>query len=145
LTGMPSDVAVQQALAQRIGPGAESIAGKTTVAELAAVCSLADIAITLDTGGLHVARTQQLPLVVIAPAWQNSVEWMPLGRPWARILKGPWFPAPPPPNYAIEEVSVAEVIAAADDLLALYPPSAVARNARAQRSLIAAKALSAGL
>ncbi|MDR3735918.1 MAG: glycosyltransferase family 9 protein [Acidobacteriaceae bacterium] len=136
LTGMPSDVAVQQALAQRIGPGAESIAGKTTVAELAAVCSLADIAITLDTGGLHVARTQQLPLVVIAPAWQNSVEWMPLGRPWARILKGPWFPAPPPPNYAIEEVSVAEVIAAADDLLALYPPSAEARTTRVKHSLI---------
>jgi hypothetical protein len=76
-----------------------------------------------------------LPLAIIAPGWQNSIEWMPLGKAWARILKGPWFPPPPPANYAIEEISVAEVNAAADELLQLLPASASAREARIRRSL----------
>jgi ADP-heptose:LPS heptosyltransferase len=139
LPGTTADASALEELAAMIGPGAVSIAGKTSVSQLAVVCALADLAVTLDTGGLHVARSQRLPLVVIAPAWQNSVEWMPLGQPWARILKGPWFPAPPPPQYAIEEVSAAEVIAAADDLLEHYPPSVEMRAERVRHSLLAGK------
>ncbi len=136
LAGTVPDAPALQHLAQSIGQGARSIAGQTTVSQLAALCAVSDIAITLDTGGLHVARSQQLPLAVIAPAWQDSVEWMPVHAPWARILKGPWFPAPPPPGYAIEEVATDAVIAAADDLLHAYPPSASARDARIRHSLL---------
>jgi len=136
LPGTASDTYDLNMLAKRISDGAISLAGKTTVAQLAVLCALSDIAITLDTGGFHVARTQALPLVVIAPAWQQSEEWMPLGKPWARILKGPWFPAPPPSHYAIEEISVGEVIAAADELVSKFPPSPQAREARIARSLV---------
>jgi ADP-heptose:LPS heptosyltransferase len=136
LPGTKADLAAVTQLTERIGVGARAVAGKTTVAELAALCACADIAVTLDTGGLHVARTQTLPLVVIAPAWQDSEQWMPLGRPWARILKGPWFPAPPPPGYALEEISVRAVVEAVDSLLSLYPPSEAARQGRRQRSCV---------
>ena len=124
-------------LAAQIGTEAKSLAGKTTIAQLAAVCALSDIVIAGDTGPMHVARSQGAPLAIIAPAWQNSNEWMPIDKPWARILKGPWFPAPPPPSYAIEEVTVEQVAAAADELLSIYPPQPAARLQRIRRSLVA--------
>jgi len=135
LTGTRADAGELETLAKRMGSAAASVAGQTTIPQLAALCAVADIAVALDTGGMHVARAQGLPLAIIAPAWQNSVDWMPLGKPWARILKGPWMEPPPPPGYAIQEVSVEEVIAAADELLQIYPPSSGAREARIGRSL----------
>jgi ADP-heptose:LPS heptosyltransferase len=136
LPGTGGDSAGLDELACRIGPEAKSLAGRTTIRQLASLCALADIAVALDTGGMHVARAQGLPLVIIAPGWQDSIDWMPLGKPWARILKGPWFPPPPPANYAIEEVDVDEVKAAVDELLRLFPPSAAAREARVKRSFV---------
>lgn len=136
LPGTAADAPAVEELTARIGPGACSVAGKTTIAQLAALCALADIAVTLDTGTMHIARSQALPLAVIAPAWQDSREWMPLGKPWARILKGPWFPGPPPPAYAMEEVSVQSVIRAVDDLLAAFPVSIAAREERTEHSLL---------
>ncbi len=135
LPGTRADEAPLRTLAERIGTPALSLAGQTSVPQLAAVCALSDMAVTLDTGVLHVARSQMLPVAIIAPGWQNSVDWMPIGKPWARILKGPKFLPPPPPNYAIEEVSVDAVIAAADDLFRAFPPSAAAREARTHRSV----------
>jgi len=139
LPGTGADAAPVASLVSSMDAGAYSVAGKTTVPQLAALCALADIAVTLDTGTLHVARTQALPLAVIAPAWQASIEWMPLGKPWARILKGPWFPAPPPPGYAMQEVGVADVIAAVDDLLTAFPATPSARESRVRHSLVAAE------
>lgn len=135
LPGTRSDVASLNQLAARIGSGAHVVAGKTTVSQLAALCAIADIAVTLDTGTLHVARTQTLPMVIIAPAWQPPEEWLPLGKPWASIQLGSPIPLPPPAEYVIDEVSVQAVITAADALLAASPVSAVARESRVQRSL----------
>jgi ADP-heptose:LPS heptosyltransferase len=136
LPGTANDATALNRLAECIGPDAESLAGKTSIPQLAAVCALSNIAVAVDTGAMHVARAQGLPLAIIAPGWQSSMDWMPLGKSWARILKGPWFPPPPPPNYAIEEVSVVEVNAAVDELLCLFPPSAASGEARVQRSLV---------
>lgn len=135
LTGTRADGDELEQLAARMGSAAASVAGQTTIPQLAALYAVADIAVALDTGGMHVARAQGLPLAIIAPAWQNSVDWMPLEKPWARILKGPWLEPPPPPGYAIQEVSVEEVIAAVEDLLKLYPPSHEAREERIGRSV----------
>lgn len=136
LPGTEKDIEETTRLAGEIGEGALSLAGKTSISELAAVCALSDIVAAVDTGAMHVARAQEVPLAIIAPGWQDSIEWMPVGRPWARILKGPRFPPPPPANYAIEEVSVEEVNRALDELLVLYPPSFFAREARVQRSVL---------
>jgi ADP-heptose:LPS heptosyltransferase len=133
--GTKSDVAQLNQLAARIGSGAHVVAGKTTVSQLAALCAIADIAVTLDTGTLHVARTQMLPMVIIAPAWQPPEEWLPLGKPWASIQLGPAIPLPPPTDYVIDEVGVHDVIASVDSLLAAFPVSANTREARVQRSL----------
>lgn len=133
--GTAADAASLTQLTDLLGHHAQSLAGKTSISQLAAVCAMSDLAISLDTGGVHVARSQALPLVVIAPGWQDSVEWMPVGKPWARILRGPLFSPPPPANYVIEEVTVDDVIAAAEDLLREFSPSPAARAQRVKRSL----------
>lgn len=135
LPGTSQDAASLATLAERIGRDAKSVAGKTSISQLAALCALSDVAVAVDTGAMHVARAQGLPLAIIAPGWQDSVHWMPLGKPWGRILKGTWFPPPPPTNYAMEEISVNEVNASVDELLRLFPPLAASIEARVQGSL----------
>lgn len=135
LPGTRSETDALSQLAAKIGADVKSLAGETTIAQLAAVCALSDIVIAGDTGPTHVARSQEVPLAIIAPAWQNSIEWMPIDQSWARILKGAWFPTPPPPSYAIEEVTVEHVTTAADELLGTYPPQPAARMQRIRRSV----------
>jgi ADP-heptose:LPS heptosyltransferase len=106
-----------------------SLAGQTTIPELAAVLSLADLLVSLDTGTMHVGRAVDIPMVVLGPSWQKPLEWLPLNNPKARILRGP-DRTDVPANYRLDEISAASVISAADDLLALYPPSTAAREAR---------------
>jgi ADP-heptose:LPS heptosyltransferase len=98
-----------------------SVAGQTRLLELAAILGLADIALTLDTGPMHLARAMRLPMVIIAPAWSPAVEWLPLNNPRARILKNADLPTAPD-NYIIDEVTVPEVEQNLNDLLQLYPP-----------------------
>jgi ADP-heptose:LPS heptosyltransferase len=98
-----------------------SVAGLTSLLELSALLGLADIALTLDTGPMHMARAMRLPMVIIAPAWSPPVEWLPLGNPRARILKNADM-TEAPANYIIDEVSVPEVEQNLHELLELYPP-----------------------
>lgn len=98
-----------------------SVAGQTKLLELSALLSLADIALTLDTGPMHLARAVRLPMVIIAPAWSPAVEWLPLNNPRARILKNLDLPNAPA-DYIIDEVTTDEVQQNLNDLLTLYPP-----------------------
>lgn len=111
-----------------------SLAGKTTVSQLAAVLAQCDLVVSLDTGTFHVARAVGLPGVVIAPAWQSPLEWLPLNQTHYRVLRGPSI-AIIPANYSIGEVTVEQVCAAAIDLLALFPAKSAARAQRVQRSV----------
>lgn len=106
-----------ETLREYIGLPSINIAGKTGIADLTAVFQQCRIAISLDTGPLHIARAAGLPAVVIAPAWSPVIEWLPVEDPKYRILKNATIPAPPPEDYIIDEVSVGDVIAAADSLL----------------------------
>jgi ADP-heptose:LPS heptosyltransferase len=110
-----------------------SLAGKTTVAELAAVLAQCDLIVSLDTGSFHVARAVGLPGVVIAPAWQDSREWLPTEHPSYRVLRGPAL-ACIPADYWIEEVSAEQVTNAAVELLEKFPPGSSIRAARMARS-----------
>jgi ADP-heptose:LPS heptosyltransferase len=96
-----------------------SVAGKTTLPQLAALLSLCSIGLTLDTGTLHVARTVNLPMVIIAPAWSPVLEWLPLNNPRYRILKNADM-ATCPPNYIIDEVSIDEVKIELKNLIDAY-------------------------
>jgi len=122
-----------------LAPGI-SMAGKTTVAQLAAVLAQCDLTVSLDTGTFHVARAVGLPGVVIAPAWQSALEWLPVGHERYRVLQGPRI-AEPHPGYAIDEISVEQVTAAALELLQQFPPSVAQRAVRMQNFLSSSSAL----
>ncbi len=119
--GAASEAPAIEALREGLSFATASIAGRTDLLELSAVLGLADIALTLDTGPMHLARAVRLPFVVIAPAWSPAIEWLPLGSPRARILKNAELPAAPE-GYLIDEVSVSEVEQSLRELLTLYPP-----------------------
>jgi ADP-heptose:LPS heptosyltransferase len=110
-----------------------SLAGKTTVAELAAVLAQCDLIVSLDTGTFHVARAVGLPGVVIAPAWQSPLEWLPVNHPNYRVLRGPAL-ACTPTDYWIEEVSAEQVTNAAVELLEKFSPGSSTRAERMARS-----------
>lgn len=111
-----------------------SLAGKTTVPQLAAMLAQCDLVVSLDTGTFHVARAVGLPGLVIAPAWQSPREWLPVDHPRYRVLRGPSI-ATVPDTYCIEEVSVQQVTDAAMHLLSLFPADEFQRSSRVQRSL----------
>ena len=106
-------------LAEQIGNGAQSVAGETSLPQLAALLSLCRVGVTLDTGTMHIGRAVGLPMVIIAPAWSPPIEWLPLDDPRFVILKNLDMPSTGvPADYVIDEVSVAEVVSALERLLA---------------------------
>lgn len=110
------------------------LAGKTTIPQLAAVLAQCDAVVSLDTGTFHVARAVQLPGVVIAPGWQNPVEWLPLRHPKYKVLwSGPIAEATA--GHFIDEISAEQVIAATKELLARYSANGEARQSRVQAAL----------
>jgi ADP-heptose:LPS heptosyltransferase len=132
--GTAHDSAAIDELRAAAGNLGTSLAGKTSVNELAALLALSDFAVTIDTGTLHVARAVGLPVVVLATSWQDPIEWMPLEKTNARILRGPRLDRAPA-NYRLDEISAEFVIAALGELIALCPASPAARNHRLQASL----------
>lgn len=55
------------------------LSGKTALGELAALMQGARLALTLDTGTMHIGRAVKLPMVVIHAATEPPMEWLPLG------------------------------------------------------------------
>lgn len=115
--GTASEAPAIDALRNSISFPTTSLAGHTTIQQLAAVLQACDLGIMLDTGPLHVARAMQLPTVIIAPAWSPAHEWLPISNPHYRILKNADFPPPAPAGYLIDEVTVQEVLNATNQLL----------------------------
>lgn len=132
--GTPSDSAAVERLRQEADGIGTSLTGRTSVTELAALLTLSDAVVSLDTGTMHIGRAMGVPMVVIGPSWQKPIEWLPLGRPQVRILRGPDRPDVPE-NYKLDEVEAPAVIEALDDLFRIYPPSAASRSQRLQASM----------
>lgn len=133
--GTAEDVSAIDSLRQNLPQPGVSLAGKTSIAQLSAVLAQADLIVSLDTGTFHVARAVGLPGVVIAPAWQDPREWLPVEDPRYRVLRGPAISAPPA-GYRMEEVHSEQVVAAALELLKEFPPSIKARATRLDRALV---------
>ena len=110
-----------------------SLAGKTTVPELAALLAMSDAMVTLDTGTMHVGRAAGTPMVVLGPSWQRPIEWLPLGVENVHILRGADRDEMPE-GYQLDEIKAESVIAAFDELMRVYPPSKAEREARVKRS-----------
>jgi ADP-heptose:LPS heptosyltransferase len=119
--GTAAESAAIEELRASLSAPTTSVAGRTTLPQLAALMSLATVGLTLDTGPMHLGRAVGLPMVIIAPAWSPPIEWLPLSNNKFRILKNADIPVPPPSDYIIDEVSVDEVTSSLTDLLAQYP------------------------
>jgi ADP-heptose:LPS heptosyltransferase len=119
--GTESEAAAIDDLRGGIEGVTSSFAGKTNLLQMAALLSLCDVGLTLDTGTMHVGRTVGLPMTIIAPAWSPPLEWLPLNNPRYRILKKAEMEVCPP-DYVIDEVSVDEVTGALQGLLEEFPP-----------------------
>ena len=111
-----------------------SLAGRTSVTQLAATLAMSDLVLTLDTGTMHVGRATGVPMVVLGPSWQKPHEWLPLGKPHVAILRGE-DRVGVPEGYMLDEISAESVIAALDRLGTSYPASEAARSTRIQASL----------
>ena len=115
-----------------------TLAGRTTVPQLAALLCLCDVLVTVDTGTLHVGRAAQVPMVVLAPTWQPAIEWLPLTVANAIVLRGEdnlLARADIPADYRLDEISVASAIDAFTQLDNHFPPSAHAHEQRIARLL----------
>lgn len=127
--GTSGEAAAIEAIREAAGGIGTSIAGKTTVNELAALLALSDFVVTLDTGTMHVGRAVGVPMVVLGPSWQKPVEWMPLGVENVRILRGE-DRVGVPEEYRLDEISADAVITALDELIVAYPASEKERGRR---------------
>ena len=132
--GTASESPAIEALRAGLSFHTATVAGQTSLLELSAILGLADIALTLDTGPMHLARAMHLPMVIIAPAWSPAVEWLPLNNPRARILKNLDLPTAPD-DYLIDEVTVPEVEQNLNELLTLYPPRTFTHRAQVSSSI----------
>lgn len=132
--GTAAEAAAIDAIREAAGWLGASIAGKTTVSELAAALAVSDFVVTLDTGTMHVGRAVGVPMVVLGPSWQKPLEWMPLRVENVRILRGE-DRVGAPEGYRLDEVSAEDVIAALEELVAVYPATEEARARRLQAGL----------
>ena len=112
-----------------------SLAGRTTIPQLAAVLALCDLLVSVDTGTMHVGRAAGLPMVVLAPTWQPAIEWLPLNLPQVHILRGPDHfieYGHVPPNYRLDEIHPPQVNQAITDPPTASPPPPESPAPRAQ-------------
>lgn len=110
LTGDPSEAAATERLCARIGSGARNLAGRTDLLELAAVLEGARVAVTVDSGPMHLAAAVGTPLVVLfGPG--DSRRFGPRGRAGqVTLLQGRRHPHDPARWHA--DIPVHEVVEA---------------------------------
>ncbi len=127
--GTPADHYAIEQIRHAAGDIGTSLAGQTSVTELAALVALSDAAVSLDTGTMHIGRAVGTPMVVIGPSWQRPIEWLPLGQPHIRILRGP-DRTDIPKGYRLDEIQAPDVISALESILTTYPPNPPSRANR---------------
>jgi len=118
VTGSPQDVGAVKEILERVEKPSPvlNLAGKTTLKELAALFSLADLVLTPDTGPMHLAAAVKAPLIALfgptapwrtGPAGENS-----------RIIRrelacSPCFRKKCSTRECMESITVEEVLEAA--------------------------------
>jgi ADP-heptose:LPS heptosyltransferase len=123
-----------------------SFAGATTVGVLAAMLCHCTIVITLDTGTMHVGRAVQVPMVVIAAAWQPAHEWLPIGLNGIEVVRRNDIPCRHcrkmfcATRECMDEIGQKDIVGAADRILGSHPATALQQDARIVRCLVIEKA-----
>lgn len=85
--GSKLDSSAIETLRSQVGGTSVSLAGSTSIAELAALLSQCDLVISLDTGTFHVARAVRVPSVVVGHAANPRSMWLPEKNPLFTILR----------------------------------------------------------
>lgn len=127
VTGSAADAPIAAELARRAGlPPRAVLAGRTGMAELAAVIAYARLVVSGDTGAAHLATAYRTPSVVLFGSMAPHRWGPPPERPehwslWHGELAG--LPACAGPHPALLAITVDEVLAAADLAPAGKPPT----------------------
>jgi ADP-heptose:LPS heptosyltransferase len=111
-----------------------SLAGRTSIPQLAALLCSCDTLVTVDTGTLHVGRAAGVPMLVLAPSWQPAIEWLPINDTRALVLRGE-DRSDIPSDYQLDEISSESAIDAFTQLTNTHPPLGSAREQRIARLL----------
>lgn len=127
--GTKADIPGLASLKTLAGDIGTSLAGATTISQLAAVIALSDMVVSIATGGLHVTRAVGTPVLVLGLAWEKPLEWLIEGRAEMRILRGPDVEKAPP-DYRLDDISAEWVISELAEMTRLFPPDDAAREAR---------------
>ncbi|MCK9367472.1 MAG: glycosyltransferase family 9 protein [Metallibacterium scheffleri] len=140
--GSKSDVVkIEKIRASMIEPSV-SIAGLTDIPTLAAVMCISDVAVTVDTGPMHIGTAVGLPMILVASAWQSPHEWLPVGSQKVTILRSndisckECYKAYCATRECMEDIGVRDVYSNVVRKLAVYPPSAPARLQRVKDSMV---------
>jgi ADP-heptose:LPS heptosyltransferase len=122
LTGDTHEVPLAQAVCDGIGAGALCLAGRTDLLELAAILEAAQVAVTTDSGPMHMAAALGAPLVALfGPG--DPARFAPRGRQGqVVILQGRARPRDPLAWHA--DLASREAVDAALRLLAAAPVGA---------------------
>jgi ADP-heptose:LPS heptosyltransferase len=139
--GADRDAAAIADIMRRMQGPAQSLAGGTSLTQLAALIANCDLLISLDTGTLHLARGTRTPTVVIAPAHQPRLEWLPSQDVHTAILRRDDIScrecrlAYCQTRECMDEISSSDVAFAANAMLRRFPPTVAAREMRSDNSL----------
>ncbi len=122
-----------------------SVAGETTIPQLAALLSRCDLAVGVDTGTFHVARSVRLPGVVLGAAHNRAHVWLPLDDSRYCIVRHDELCCRSlncPDRACMRAIQVDDAIAAVRTHLDKWPASEAARVERMRDSILPNSAVS---
>ena len=128
IIGRAGDTETQNDFRAIIGPACVDLTGKTSVPCLAAILRRCRLHISIDTGTSHLAAAMDTPNVTLFPYmkhWEQRVRWRPWQPESRQRLLGPSVrcagcerKCAKTANACVDSITVAQVVAAALDLLA---------------------------
>ncbi len=126
ISGAEREAATARQLAAAIGPGAVSLAGETSLAELAALIDRATVVVTNNTLTMHLADAVGTPEVVLFAGTEREEQWRPRQAP-ARLLRrstpcSPCYRFDCPFDRACLDLPPREVVAAVLELAGALVP-----------------------
>jgi heptosyltransferase-2 len=127
VTGGPNDAELVASITQRMRQSAMTLAGRTTLRQLAAVLEQAQLVVSNDTGVLHIAAALRRPVVALYGPTSPTLTG-PLGDSTRTTVihhpeccpQIPCFSPERPPHPGMEAITVNEVYEATCQLLAQH-------------------------
>jgi ADP-heptose:LPS heptosyltransferase len=132
VVGGSKDNELCQAICQGICEGAVNLAGQTEIPVLAALLRISDLVLCVDSGVQHIAAAVGARCVSLFSAWQHRGKWHPHGE--HVIIEKPvschtcLLETCPYDNRCMREITVAEVVAACDQVIHKVPDRSKPRN-----------------